>query len=151
MLVANHVADNIVIENPNNKLNYWVQEKRVLADLLRNNPNSEVQLVYLPIMKAPQVSEVTTSISNSSNPMHSLPLSVAMESVAMPQQIPTQATKPKSKRSKSKKPTSIVSQKTTIVTSKITLEGSVKEAVSGEGRGEHQVNPQNKVGELSEV
>ena len=120
MLLANHVSEGLVIENQNNKLNYWVQEKRVLADLLRNNLNSEVPLVYLPIIEAPQVSEVNTSVSIFSNLQVSLPSTVAMGSVALPQQIPTQATKLKSKKTKSKKPTSVVSQKITIVTTTIT-------------------------------
>ena len=42
MLLANHVSEGLVIENENNKLNCWVQEKRVLADLLRINLNSGV-------------------------------------------------------------------------------------------------------------
>ena len=50
---------------------------------------------------------------------------------------------------KSKKPTSGVSQKAPVVKTTKTLEGSVKEVVSGEGRGEHQRNPKNKEGEIS--
>ena len=68
-MLGNHVSEELVIENPTNKLDCWVQEKRVLADLLRNNLNNEVPLVYLPIMEAPQVSEVNTPISTTSNPM----------------------------------------------------------------------------------
>ena len=78
MLLANHVSEKLEIANPNNKLDCWVQEKRVLVDLIRNNHNSEVPLNYLPIIEVPQVSEVNTSVSISSNPQISLPSTVAM-------------------------------------------------------------------------
>lgn len=71
-------------------------------------------------------------------------------SVALTQQIPTQVTKPKSSKSRSKKPTSIVSQKTTVVTTTITHVVSDQDGELGEGQGENQRNPQDKVGELSE-
>ena len=145
MLLANHVSEKLEITNPNNKFDCWVQEKRVLADLIRNNLNNEVPLVYLPIMVAPQVSEINTSVSISSNPQIYLPSTVEMGSVAMPQQIPTQATKPKSKRTKSKKPTFVASQKTTVEITTITPVGSEQRGVTGEGRGENQQNPQDKV------
>ena len=67
-MLANHVSKNLLIENPTNKLDCWVQEKRVLADLNRNNLHSEVPLNYLTIMEAPQVSEVTVSVSTLSQP-----------------------------------------------------------------------------------
>ena len=137
MLLANHVSEKLEIINPNNKFDCWVQEKRVLTDLIRTNLNNEVPLVYLPIMEASQVSKVNTSISVTSIPQVSLPFTVAMGSVAMPQQISTQATKPKSKRTKSKKPTYVVSQKTTAVTTTITPVGSEQGGVTCEGRGEN--------------
>ena len=149
MLLANHVAEGLVISNENNKLKCWAQEKRILADLLRINLNSQVPLVYLPIMNAPQVSEVNTSITPTvSNPIVSLPSSVAMESVSLSKQVPTKATKSKISKHKPKKTTSVVSQKTTVVTTTINPEGS-KQGVSCEGRGEHQETPQDKVGEVS--
>ena len=139
----------LVITNENNKLKCWAQEKRVLADLLRMDLNSSVPLVYLPIMNAPQVGEVIASTTpTSSNPSISLSSSVAMKSVSMPQQISTKVTKSKLSKSKTKKTTSVVSQKTTVVTTTINPEGS-DQGVSGEGRGEHQRNPQDKEGKLS--
>ncbi|XP_074373866.1 uncharacterized protein LOC141714233 [Apium graveolens] len=54
MMLANHVSKDLLIENPTNKLDCRVQEKRVLTDLNRNNIHSEVPLNYMPIMDAPQ-------------------------------------------------------------------------------------------------
>ncbi|KAL8126096.1 hypothetical protein AgCh_013398 [Apium graveolens] len=55
MILENHVSKDLLIENPTNKLDCWVQDKRVLADLNRNNLHSEVPLNYLSIMEAPLV------------------------------------------------------------------------------------------------
>ncbi|KAL8090068.1 hypothetical protein AgCh_039509 [Apium graveolens] len=115
MMLANFVFEDLVIENPNNKLDCWVQEKRVLAYLSRNNLNNALPLNYLPIFEA--------------------------------QQMPTQATKPKSK-SKSKKPTSVVSQKTAVVTTTTSLEGSAQDSQLGEVKGEHQRCTKDKEGEV---
>ena len=113
------------------------------------NLNSQVPLVYLPIMNAPQVSEVNTSITPTiSNPIVSLSSSVAMKFVSLSKQVPAKATKTKVSKLKSKKPTSVVSQKTTVITTTINPEGG-EQGVSGEGRGEHQETPQDKVGEVS--
>ena len=67
MLLANHVSEKLEITKSSNKLDCWVQEKRVLADLIRNNLNNDVPLSYLPIFEAPQVSQVSTSVSISSH------------------------------------------------------------------------------------
>ncbi|KAL8107415.1 hypothetical protein AgCh_023985 [Apium graveolens] len=53
-LKANLVSEDLIIENPNNKLDCWVEERRVIADLNMANNLSEVPLVYLPIMEGPQ-------------------------------------------------------------------------------------------------
>ena len=149
MLLANHVSEKLEITDPNNKLDCWVQEKRVLTDLIRNDHNSEVPLNYLPIFEAPQVSEVNVSIPTTSTPPSSLPSSVAMGSEIVTTHIPTKVTRTKISKSKSKKTSFVVSQKTTVATTTTTV-GSVQGDVSVEGRGEHQRNPQDKVGEVSE-
>ncbi|MDV3180564.1 MAG: hypothetical protein Q8829_02650, partial [Candidatus Phytoplasma australasiaticum] len=64
MIIANHLCENLEIVNPTNKLDCWVQERRVIADLNRANHHKEVPLVYLPIMEGPQVSDVSTTVSN---------------------------------------------------------------------------------------
>ncbi|KAL8087953.1 hypothetical protein AgCh_037917 [Apium graveolens] len=104
--LASHVSEDLVIENPNNKLACWIQEKRVLAHLNRNNLN-------------------------------------------MTKHMPIQATKPKSSKPKSKKPTSSVFQKTQVVKTTTTLEGSVRGSDLGEGRGENQRSPKDKDCEAS--
>ncbi|KAK1372999.1 hypothetical protein POM88_029192 [Heracleum sosnowskyi] len=143
MILVDHVCNNsIVINNQDSKFSYFVQEKRVLSDLIRMNLNSEVQLVYLPII------QVTISNPSSSQPQTALTSIVAMEAVSAPQ-LPTQATKPKVHKSKSKKLTSGVSQKISVVKSTTHTEGSVQVDVRGEGRGESQRIPKNKVGEVS--
>ncbi|MCI35722.1 hypothetical protein A2U01_0056943, partial [Trifolium medium] len=65
----------------------------------------------------------------------------------------TQAAKSKKvSKAQSKKPTSIVSQKTIVVKpTKSQPEGSDQVAVSGEGRGENQRNPKNKAGEMCDI
>ncbi|KAL8121392.1 hypothetical protein AgCh_018211 [Apium graveolens] len=141
---CNHVSEDLVIENPNNKLACWVQEKRVLADLNRNNLNSEVPFNYLPIIEAPQVSEININLPISYQPPVFLTSTVTMASVTMTKQMPTQVTKPKSSKFKSKKPTSSVSQKIPVVQTTTTLEGSVQGSEYGEGRGENQISPKDK-------
>ncbi|KAL8098661.1 hypothetical protein AgCh_031431 [Apium graveolens] len=54
MMFANHLIENIEIENPTNKLNCWVQERRIIADLNRANHHKEVLLFYFPVMERPQ-------------------------------------------------------------------------------------------------
>ena len=136
MMLANHLSENIVLENPTNKLNCWVQERRIIADLNRANHHREVPLYYFPIMDAPQVSEVSSSIpSTIPTSLVSLSSSVAMTTVSMTQQLPTQATKPtKISKSKSKKAPSGISQKMPVAKSTKTKEGSVKVGKVGEGR-----------------
>ena len=65
-------------------------------------------------------------------------------------QVPTQATKQKISKSKSKKALYSFSQKKLVVKSTKNQEGSVKGSEAGEGQGEHQISPKNKVGEVSE-
>ncbi|KAK1388301.1 hypothetical protein POM88_016479 [Heracleum sosnowskyi] len=74
---------------------------------------------------------------------------VAVESVAVTQQAPAPATKPKSK--KSSKPTSGSSQKAPVVKSTTQPKGSVVGAVRDEGKGEHKRNPKDKEGKMSEI
>ena len=141
MLLALHVSENgLTIANPNSKFSCFVQEKRVLSDLIRMDLNAGVQLVYLPIVQV-TVSNLETPISN---PQISLPSRVTMESVVVTKQAPTQVAKSKISKSQSKKKTSGVSQKALVAKPTKTLEGSVKEVVSGEGQG---ANPKDKEGE----
>ena len=44
MLIANHVAPNLVIEHPENKLDCWVQNKRLFKDLVRINLHEGTEL-----------------------------------------------------------------------------------------------------------
>ncbi|KAK1384419.1 hypothetical protein POM88_022154 [Heracleum sosnowskyi] len=143
MMLANHVSPApLVISNPNARFECFVQEKRVLTDILRLNHNGDVPVVYLPII------EVTTTIPVSvANTSTVLPSNVAMESVAVTQQAPALATKPKSK--KSSKPTSGASQKAPVVKTTTQPKGSESGVVRGEGRGEHQRNPKDKEGQVS--
>ncbi|KAK1360430.1 hypothetical protein POM88_044904 [Heracleum sosnowskyi] len=145
MMLANHVSPTpLVISNPVSKFECFVQEKRVLTDILRLNHNGEVPMVYLPVI------EVTTAIPSSIIVTSTVsPSPVAVESVAVTQQAPAPATKPKSK--KSSKPTSGASQKAHVVKSTTQPKGSVVGAVRGEGRGEHKRNPKDKEGKMSEI
>ncbi|KAL8135208.1 hypothetical protein AgCh_010029 [Apium graveolens] len=147
MMLANHLIENIVIENPTNKLNCWVQERRIIVDLNRENHHKEVPLFYFPIMEGPQVNEVSTTVSTLPTSHISLPSNVPMSSVSMTQQMPTQATKPQISKSKSKKAPSGFFQKKPVAKSTKTKEGCVKEGKQGEGQGENQRSPKNKVGE----
>ncbi|KAL8124486.1 hypothetical protein AgCh_012218 [Apium graveolens] len=76
MMISNHVFKDLSIENPTNKLDCWVQERRVIADLNMANNLSEVPLIYFPIMEEPQmptqatkskVSKSKSQISHSSS------------------------------------------------------------------------------------
>ncbi|KAK1365406.1 hypothetical protein POM88_040967 [Heracleum sosnowskyi] len=52
MMLANHVSPTpLVISNPNSKFDCFVQEKRVLTDILRLNHNGDVPTVYLPVIE----------------------------------------------------------------------------------------------------
>ena len=74
-----------------------------------------------------------------------------MATVTMTKQLPTKAAKTTViSKSKSKKTPFGISQKVPVEKSTKAKEGSVKEGQIGEGRGEHQRNPKDKVGELSE-
>ncbi|KAL8114648.1 hypothetical protein AgCh_021492 [Apium graveolens] len=152
MLLANHLCEEIVLENPNNKLVCWVQERRLIVDLNRANHHKDVPMFYFPVMQAPQVSEVSSSIPTTiPTSTISLNSGVAMEIVSMTKKLPTRASKPTTiSKSKSKKTPSGISQKMPVEKPTKAKEGSVKEGKLGEGRGEHQRNPKNKVGELSE-
>ncbi|KAK1383708.1 hypothetical protein POM88_021443 [Heracleum sosnowskyi] len=145
MMLANHVSPTpLVISNPVSKFECFVQEKRVLADILRLNHNGEVPVVYLPVI------EVTTAIPYSIIVTSTVsPSTVAVESVVVTQQAPAPATRPKSK--KSSNPTSGASQKAPVVKSTTQPKGSVVGAVRGEGRGEHKRNPKDKEGQMSEI
>ncbi|KAK1374163.1 hypothetical protein POM88_030356 [Heracleum sosnowskyi] len=145
MMLANHVSPTpLVISNPVSKFECFVQEKRVLTDILRLNHNGEVPVVYLPVI------EVTTAIPASIIVTSTVsPSTVAVESVVVTQQAPAPATRPKSK--KSSKPTSGASQKAPVVKSTTQPKGSVVGAVRGEGRGEHKRNPKDKEGQVSEI
>ncbi|KAL8147280.1 hypothetical protein AgCh_004848 [Apium graveolens] len=119
MILANHLCQEIVLENPNNKLTCWVQERRIIVDLNRANHHRDVPMFYFSVMHTPQ--------------------------------LPTKAAKSTTiSKSKSKKTPSGISQKVPVEKSTKAKEGSVKEGQLGEGRGEHQRNPKDKVGELSE-
>lgn len=149
MMLANHLFEDIMIENPINKLNCWVQERRIITDLNRADHHKEVPLFYFPVMEAPRVSEVISTISTLPTSNISLPSSVAVASVSMTRQIPTQATKTKVSKTKTKKTPSGVSQKMPIVKSTKHKVGSVKVGKTGEGQGENQRIPKNKDGEHS--
>ena len=143
MIIANHLVKDLVIAQPENRLDCWVQSKRVCGDLMRILANDQVPLSLPSLMQVPSI-PIT-----SSNPQSSSTSSTTME-VVHPQ-LPTQAVKTKkTSKSKSKKTTSGVSQKIPVVTTSSQPEGSVK-VVSGEGRGDHQRSPQNKEGEVSDV
>ena len=143
MIIANHLVKNLATTQPDNTLDCWVQSKRVCSDLMRILANDQVPLSLPSLMQVPSVPTTSSSLQISYT------FSAAME-VENPQ-LPTQAVKPKKvSKSKSKKPTSGVSQKIPVATTTSQPEGSVKE-VSGEGRGDHQRSPQNKEGEVSEV
>ncbi|KAL8131424.1 hypothetical protein AgCh_007383 [Apium graveolens] len=73
----------------------------------------------------------------------------AMASVSMTQQMPTQATKTTTSKSKAKKAPSSFSQKKPVAKTTNYKEGSVKESELGEGQGENQRNPKDKAGEIS--
>ena len=126
------------MDQPENKLVCWVQNKRLFKDLVRINLHEGSQL------RMPQVIHVF--LSSSSLSQTSLPSSAAIEGVNVPNP-PTQAAKPK-KVSKSKsKTTSCVSQKTSVVrTTKSQPEGSDQVKSVGGGMGGHQRTPKNKEG-----
>ncbi|KAK1403156.1 hypothetical protein POM88_002761 [Heracleum sosnowskyi] len=94
-----------------------------------------------------QVSQVISSTVPTSVVI-SLISSATMEARTI-QQPPTQVATSRIPKSKSRKPTSGASQKAPVAKTTQALEGSVKEVVSGEGRGEHQRNPKNEEGEIS--
>ncbi|KAK1388363.1 hypothetical protein POM88_016541 [Heracleum sosnowskyi] len=148
MLLANHVDKDIKIEFPANKMDCWVQNKRVLEDLNRMNLNKIVELRYLPIIEALQVTNTTTPTVTSQSLTY-LISSATLEAGNVPQH-PTQVAKTKVHKSKSKRPTSGFSQKAPVVKTTSQPEGSAQVEVRGEGRGENQQNPKNKVGEVSE-
>ena len=135
MIIANHLIKNLAIAQPDNKLECWVQSKRVCCDLLRILVNQQVPL-KLPLLMQVQSSNPIRS----SNRQTSSVVCAAME-VEHPE-FPNQAVKPKKiAKPKTKKSTSGVSQKAPVVKSTtLQPEGNVKE-ISGEGRGDHQRSP----------
>ncbi|KAL1808707.1 hypothetical protein ACET3Z_025697 [Daucus carota] len=50
MIIANHLVKNLVIAQPDNTLDCWLQSKRVCSDLMRIDPNDQVPL-SLPSVK----------------------------------------------------------------------------------------------------
>ncbi|KAK1384072.1 hypothetical protein POM88_021807 [Heracleum sosnowskyi] len=147
MMLANHVSPTpLVISNPNSKFDCFVQEKRVLTNILRLNHNGDVPMVYLPVIEVTLSQPVNLNVTSISA---TATIAVAMESVVVTQQAPAHATRPKSTKSKSTKPTSGGSQKAPVVKSITQPKGSDAGVVSGEGRGENQRNPKDKVGEMS--
>ena len=50
MIIANHLVKNLVIAQPDNTLDCWLQSKRVCSDLMRIVPNDQVPL-SLPSVK----------------------------------------------------------------------------------------------------
>ncbi|KAK1394259.1 hypothetical protein POM88_013315 [Heracleum sosnowskyi] len=83
MLLANHVDKDIKIEFPANKMDCWVQNKRFFEDLNRMNLNNTMELRYLPIIKAFQVTTTTTPTATS-QPLTSLISSATMEAGNVP-------------------------------------------------------------------
>ncbi|KAK1392282.1 hypothetical protein POM88_011338 [Heracleum sosnowskyi] len=145
MMLANHVSPApLVISNHVSRFDCFVQEKRVLTDILRLNHNGDVPVVYLPIIEATTAIPASIAVTSTvlANP-------VAVESVVVTQQAPAPATKPKSK--KSSKSTSGASQKAPVVKSTTQPKGSGAGVVRGEGRGEHKRNPKDKEGKMSEI
>ncbi|KAK1397032.1 hypothetical protein POM88_006895 [Heracleum sosnowskyi] len=143
MMLANHVSPApLVISNPNSRFDCFVQEKRVLTDILRLNHNGDVPVVYLPTIEVTTTNPVSLTVTSTVSPT-----SVAMESVVVTQQAPAPATKLKSR--KSSKPTSSASQKAPVVKSTTQPKGSGAGDVRDEGKGENQRNPKDKVGEMS--
>ena len=76
MLFANHVAPNLVVDQPENKLVCWVQNKRLFKDLVRINLHEDTQL-RMPLV-------IQVFLSSSSISQTSLPSSTAMEVVNVP-------------------------------------------------------------------
>ncbi|KAK1394493.1 hypothetical protein POM88_013549 [Heracleum sosnowskyi] len=147
MMSANHVSPTpLVISNPNSRFDCFVQEKRVLTDILRLNHNGDVPMVYLPVTEVTLSHPVNLNVTSVSASATNI---VAMESVAVTQQAHAPKTTPKSTKSKSTKPTSGASQKAPVVKSTAQPKGSDAGVVSGEGMGENQRNPKDKVGEVS--
>ncbi|KAL8148711.1 hypothetical protein AgCh_005900 [Apium graveolens] len=108
----------------------------------------EAVLVKDPVSEC-QLSEVISFVSTLPTSHISLPSSIAMTSVPMTKQMPTQTAKTKIPKSKAKKAPSDFFQKKSVVKSTKPKEGSVKEGEKGEGQGENQRSPKNKVGEVS--
>ncbi|KAL8157051.1 hypothetical protein AgCh_001954 [Apium graveolens] len=163
MLLANFFSEDLIIENPTNKLDCWVQERRVIADLNRANNLQGIQefnhctqtnktwiVIILHAnakfydMEGPRVSEVNISVPTTFLPPLSLQITVVMAPVTVTKQVPTQATKSRISKSKSQRPHSSSSQKELVSKTTKTKEGSVKGSKPGEGQGEHKRNPKDK-------
>ena len=74
MIIANYLVKNLFITQPDNKLDCWVQSKRVCGDLLRILANDEVPLTLPSLMQVQ-----TSNPSSSSNPQISSVGSAVME------------------------------------------------------------------------
>ena len=137
MLIANHVAPNLVVNHPENQLACWVKNKRLFKDLVRINLHEGTQL------RMPQVIHVfhSSSLTN----LNALPSSAAMEGVNDPNP-PTQEAKPMKISKFKSKTTSGVSQKTSVIkTTKSQHVGSEKVNSAGNRIGEHQKTLKDKV------
>ena len=91
MITINHLVKKVVLNREDEKLNCWIQRKRVFQDLARINRNSCIDLVY------PSFVQVYISTLSSSQSPNSLP-STAMEGEN--QHPPAQAAKPSKNKSK---------------------------------------------------
>ena len=139
MLIANHVVPNLVVDQPENQLACWVQNKRLFKDLVRINLHEGTQL------RMPQVIQVFLSSSLISQ--NSFPLYADMEGVNVPNP-PTQAAKPKKIPKSKSKTTSDVSQKKSVVkTTKTQLVGNEQVSSVGERIEEHQRTLEDKEGD----
>ena len=138
MLLANHVAPEMVVNHPKNTLTCWVQNKRLFKDLVRINLHEGTEL------RLPQVIQVFLSTNIST--LSALPSSVAMEGEKDPNP-PIPATKIK-KPSKSKsKTTSSVFQKAHVA-KPIKSQHVVSEQMcdKGEGIWENKITQKDKEG-----
>ena len=141
MITINHLVQEVVLDREDDKLNCWIQSKRVFQDLVRINRNSCIELAYHPLVRV-----YISTISSSQSP-NSLP-STAMEGEN--QHPPAQAAKPS--KNKSKQATSTVSQKAVVAKSTKTRNvGRVKVVSKGEGTGAHQQLQKDKVSESVQI
>ena len=72
MITIYHLVREVVLDREGDKLNLWIQSKRVFQDLVRINRNSDIELAY------PSLVQTYISTLSSSQSPNSLP-STAME------------------------------------------------------------------------